>query len=294
MDIINLRTKTMNANIKVLFRIMAVWLLFILNPSYAKPVAEWTPKKLTIEQTQGALSSYDVSVKLTENTAAFIVDLGPNLSKWVTASPASFEQASAGEVINITLILNLPPDASVKNRNGTIKLRSRKRENGQNVIAKPLPVLLKINKQSNAGKPNHPGKAGKETLLGIDKDNNGVRDDIQIYIAATYPDEEAVRLALTEIAKQYQIVLMQTDIPDTALNNAIKMERNSECLWAIKGESAMDIGSALHAEIFNTKTRSIEYIKFSDSLGGEFISSRPFRNWKSSCAFELDLLGDMQ
>jgi len=284
----------MNANIKVLFRIMAVWLLFILNPSYAKPVAEWTPKKLTIEQTQGGLSSYDVSVKLTENTAAFIVDLGPNLSKWMTASPASFEQASAGEVINITLILNLPPDASVKNRNGTIKLRSRKRENGQNVIAKPLPVLLKINKQSNAGKPNHPGKAGKETLLGIDQDNNGVRDDIQLYIAATYPDEEAVRLALTEMAKQYQIILMQTDLPDAALNNAVKTMRHGECLDYLKGSIAADMLSALRSKMFNTKERSLEYIKYSDSLGGEFISIRPVKNWKNSCAFDLDLVGGVQ
>jgi hypothetical protein len=284
----------MNAISKILFRITLVWLFFLGNPSYAQPIAEWTPRKLTIEQTQGALSSYKISVKLTENTTSFVVDLGPNLSKWITASPASFEQVSAGEIINITLILNLPPDASVKNRNGTIKLRSRIRENGQNVIAKPLPVLLKINKQKNAYKPNPPGQAGKETLLGVDKDNNGVRDDIQIYIAETYPDEVAVRLALTEMAKQYQIILMQTDMPDTALNNAVKTMRHGECLDYIKGSIAADMLSELRARMFNTNDRSIEYIKYSDSLGGEFISFRPVKYWKNSCAFDLDLLGGMQ
>ncbi|HEY5715383.1 MAG TPA: hypothetical protein VIS54_03135 [Psychromonas sp.] len=284
----------MNANNKILLRIVAVYLFLLGGPSHAEPIAEWTPQKLTIEQMQGALSSYEISVKLTENTASFVVELGPHLSKWVIASPASFEQASAGEEIKITLIINLPPDAPVQSFNGTVKLRSRERETSPNVLAKPLPVLLKIGKKVHKDKPNHPGKAGKETLLGIDKDNDGVRDDIQIYIAKTYPDEEAVRLALTEMAKQYQIILMQADVPDTALNNAVKTMRHGECLDYIKGSIAADMLSELRARMFNTKDRSIEYIKYSDSLGGEFISVRPVKDWKNSCVFDLDLAGGMQ
>ncbi|HEY7866134.1 MAG TPA: hypothetical protein VIC51_09035, partial [Psychromonas sp.] len=60
----------MNACNKILFRTMVVWFFFLGNPSHAQPIAEWTPKKLTIEQTQGSLSSYEISVKLTENTAS--------------------------------------------------------------------------------------------------------------------------------------------------------------------------------------------------------------------------------
>ena len=42
--------------------------------------------------------------------------------------------------------------------------------------------------------PTDPGKAGKETLLGIDTDGDGVRDDIQRYIYFTYPDDKKLRL----------------------------------------------------------------------------------------------------
>src|SRR5216683_231714 len=36
--------------------------------------------------------------------------------------------------------------------------------------------------------PPDPGAAGKATLQGIDSDGDGVRDDIQRYIALTYPN----------------------------------------------------------------------------------------------------------
>jgi hypothetical protein len=48
------------------------------------------------------------------------------------------------------------------------------------------------------GLPPDPGEAGKATIEGIDSDQDGLRDDIQRYIALTYPDSEKTREALRQ------------------------------------------------------------------------------------------------
>lgn len=49
---------------------------------------------------------------------------------------------------------------------------------------------------TNDGLPPDPGKAGKQTLMGIDSDGDGLRDDVQRYIYLTYPDQPDVQRAL--------------------------------------------------------------------------------------------------
>ena len=41
--------------------------------------------------------------------------------------------------------------------------------------------------------PPDPGKAGKQTLMGVDSDGDGLRDDIQRYIYLTYPGKTNVQ-----------------------------------------------------------------------------------------------------
>jgi hypothetical protein len=61
--------------------------------------------------------------------------------------------------------------------------------------------------------PPDPGAEGKKTLLGIDTDGDGVRDDIQRYIYLTYPDDKKLRLGLTYYAIEFQgVSKMQTTV----------------------------------------------------------------------------------
>lgn len=55
--------------------------------------------------------------------------------------------------------------------------------------------------------PPDPGKAGKKTLMGIDSDSDGLRDDIQRYIYLTYPDQPNVQGALRQLALSLQKTL---------------------------------------------------------------------------------------
>src|SRR5574337_618996 len=104
--------------------------------------------------------------------------------------------------------------------------------------------------------PPDPGKAGKETLLGIDTDGDGVRDDIQRYIYLTYPDDKKLRLGLTCYAIEFQGVLKDANDREAAYDHANKMARQGECLFYLKGEESIDIRNALRAKILNTRERS--------------------------------------
>ncbi|CAG1021317.1 hypothetical protein MTYM_00918 [Methylococcales bacterium] len=142
--------------------------------------------------------------------------------------------------------------------------------------------------------PPDPGEAGKKTLLGIDADGDGVRDDIQRYIYFTYPDDKKLRLGLTYYAKEFQCVLKDANDREAAYDHAIKMNRHVECLFYLKDEEAIDICNALRAKILNTRERSMAYITYSDNLGGRIISGAPMKEWKDSCSFDVDDTGGGQ
>jgi len=142
--------------------------------------------------------------------------------------------------------------------------------------------------------PPDPGKAGKKTLLGIDTDGDGVRDDIQRYIYFTYPDDKKLRLGLTYYAIEFQGVLKDANDREAAYDHANKMARHGECLFYLKGRESIDIRRALRAEILNTRERSMAYITYSDNLGGRFIRGAPLKEWKDSCSFDVDDTGGDQ
>jgi len=148
--------------------------------------------------------------------------------------------------------------------------------------------LVQGNNNSNFVLPPDPGKEGKETLLGIDTDGDGVRDDIQRYIYFTYPDDKKLRLGLTYYAIEFQGVLKDANDREAAYDHANKMARHGECLYYLKGRDSFDIIDLLLAEILNTRERSIAYIKYSDNLGGRFIRGAPRKEWKDSCSFDVD------
>jgi hypothetical protein len=52
--------------------------------------------------------------------------------------------------------------------------------------------------------PPHPGRRGRETILGIDSDGDGVRDDIQIEITRLIPDDPHKRAGAMFAARMHQ------------------------------------------------------------------------------------------
>ncbi|MCG8685706.1 MAG: hypothetical protein MI892_12575 [Desulfobacterales bacterium] len=141
--------------------------------------------------------------------------------------------------------------------------------------------------------PPDPGEAGNESLLGIDSDNNGVRDDIQRYIYFTYPDEQYVRQALSKIAKTYQAILLNATDSEVSCNSFKKLDCNIQCLNIAKGDirEAMHIAFDLQAEILNTDIRNLAYFEFDNSLAGKTTNSPSQEEIKNCCPFDIDEVG---
>ncbi len=144
--------------------------------------------------------------------------------------------------------------------------------------------------------PPDPGEAGKVTLLGIDSDNDGVRDDIQRYIELTYPDSAKTRAALRQYAKAANDALENAEDKRTSINNAYKANRSQECLYFIfrekegSADSAYKVRRKLHARILNTRERTSAFFDFNDHLGGEAFSTTPLKLQHRSCEFDPDSL----
>ena len=288
------RSNTMQTK-RMLLLITTIIMLSIGHTAVARPVVSWDPNKIEIKQMQGTQSIHSLTVKSTEDLQDIIARVVPELQPWVSISPASIGIIQKEKKIELTLTINVPPNAIVGEYDGVIQLRQATVGRNQRVIAKPLPLVLVITEQQyNVVLPPDPGKAGRQTLLGIDSDSDGVRDDIQRYIYFAYPDDEKVRVAMTQLAIEYQGLLSQASDPDAAFNHATRMARHGECLFYIQGETSLDTRAALKAEFLNTRERSLAYINYSNTLGGEIILGAPVRDWKNSCNFEVDAIGGIQ
>jgi len=197
---------------RMLLLITTIVVLSIGNNVIASPVISWDPTKIEIEQMQGTQSIHTIIVKSTKDLQGIIARVVPELQPWVSISPANIGLIQKDSNLELTVTINVAPDAIVGEYDGVIQLKQAIVGENQRVIAKPLPIMLVITEQGNNELPPDPGEAGMQTLLGIDSDSDGVRDDIQRYIYFAYPDNEKVRVALTQIAIEYQGLLSQVTV----------------------------------------------------------------------------------
>ncbi len=142
------------------------------------------------------------------------------------------------------------------------------------------------------GLPPDPGEAGKATLEGIDSDQDGIRDDIQRYIALTYPDSQKTRAALRQFTSAFHKAILQSPDRESALNNVEDMHRAQECLWYIHSRSSIKISDSLMAEYLNTMERSLAYLDYNKKLGGTIFGSKDLNEYKTSCTFDPDSMED--
>lgn len=139
----------------------------------------------------------------------------------------------------------------------------------------------------NNSLPPDPGPAGAIPLLGIDSDRDGVRDDIQRYIALTYPGSPDTVQALRVLAVTYQDMLK---VPAGSVTTAKavndKAWRNRSCLVYLYGASeGHRRAKQLFAEYFNTLPRYKAWATQDDLLAGQSFESP--RNRSTTCDFAV-------
>ena len=151
--------------------------------------------------------------------------------------------------------------------------------------------------ENNMGLPPDPGEAGKATLEGIDSDGDGVRDDVQRYIALNHPDSAKVRGALTMRAKNLQQALVDADNKELSIQHMNETAKVMRCAKYIQWHLNIRLHrprAAMVAEILNTEARSRAYIKYNHQLSGNTFRLGRARDdyspLKAECDFNPDEL----
>ena len=261
--------------------ILFVVILLTPSPSRAKPVVTWTPSSVSEIIPPGGSSSISVSFTASRNLTNIVVRIVPELQSFVVATPSSFAAVANGETKTIQLDLSTDPADPLLGsfvRRGTLHLRR-----GTTTLARPLPVSL-------FGLPPDPGEAGEATLEGIDSDGDGVRDDIQRFIALNHPNSARTRGALTQYATAMQQALLDADDKTNSIEHARESGHAIDCLYHIRSDDAFDASGELLAQMLNTDERNRTYFQYDGQLSGQFFPSTPIDLWKISCAFDPDAL----
>ncbi len=124
------------------------------------------------------------------------------------------------------------------------------------------------------GLPLDPGEAGKATLAGIDSDNDGVRDDIQRWLAVELSDKPVVRALAGEMAIQSQNFLFKAHDKVSALEAHRLYGIARSCLKYYFGlTDGRSIIFEMHARFHNTKERTLGYMRGTRFLSGSFLFS---------------------
>ena len=125
-----------------------------------------------------------------------------------------------------------------------------------------------------SGLPPDPGEAGKQTLEGIDSDGDGLRDDVQRYIAIEFADaSEQVKKAIKKGAESLQDMILAANSKILAIRAGEKSMEAIGCLYFLGYERKNKVVSGLKSVVVNTEERLRSYIHNDALLGGEVFHS---------------------
>jgi hypothetical protein len=121
--------------------------------------------------------------------------------------------------------------------------------------------------------PPHPGAAGKKTVLGIDSDGDGVRDDIQIAVTKLIPDDPYKRASALFLFK------MEQEMFKTLSNDTVQSFEKLQpyfmgtsagiYYWVENGICYLISDSKYNALMYNTKERFMVRKKIDSIASGK-------------------------
>ena len=121
------------------------------------------------------------------------------------------------------------------------------------------------------GLPPHPGDSGKDSIHGIDSDDDCIRDDIEHYVVGRFGEkhQKNIRKFLFDYAIWLDFFLIEGLDEESAKTSDDQKGEAGHCLVNILGYARARIElDALFSEFHNTFPRSERYIENLPKLGG--------------------------
>ena len=141
---------------------------------------------------------------------------------------------------------------------------------------------------TNEELPPAPGVAGQATLAGIDSDGDGVRDDVQRWIALNILDSVRHREALRSVARASQLAIT-AKTKEQSIEAANVGVRSIECLSYL-GVRKLGLWKEVQALMLNTEARIIAMDAHSRRIHGEVFATLSDSNRRTACTFDVEAL----
>ena len=129
--------------------------------------------------------------------------------------------------------------------------------------------------------------SSSSSVLGEDKDGNGVWDDIQVYIDKIASSSQKIKAALYQYAKVEQNFMLQAGDKGAANKNAELLARATACFFYV-GPDSYEILLNLIAEMKNNESRTMAALEAQSQLDGQIVGKFDFNASKSQCDFNPD------
>jgi hypothetical protein len=121
-----------------------------------------------------------------------------------------------------------------------------------------------------------------ETVAGVDADNDGLRDDVQSYVYASYSDP-VDRTAAIQLAKSLQRLLINGTTEAKALTEGAVMNKAIDCLYSRDAEKFGDRVEGIEGLVVNTGARARAYARAGAFLSGGNFTVSTVANNAASC-----------
>jgi hypothetical protein len=262
-----------------MIKLHLLWLLFLGLPLLAVK----TPKVVSLQISPPA-AQIDESQKLPVTVTARLDD---NSTRDVGDEVAwASTDASVAEVIDSMI---------VGQSEGEAKLTARYENTAEAML--PVDVYQTVDGRRLPHEVDE--SLNNATLLGIDANNNGVRDDVerwihlQMQIYNGYPEIE--RAIAMQTAKAAQMALADPTNKDDKVHMAITASMDCWTYYEDSKDipfnaSLMKFSRALKDKVFNTKERLRTYFQYDATLAGRVFSPTPTLQTKGQCETDIDNL----
>jgi hypothetical protein len=158
----------------------------------------------------------------------------------------------------------------------------------QNLTSNTLHVTIYREVNGHRLPPEPDEELNNKMVLGIDSNNNGVRDDVEIWIFETY-DHPIVQAVAMQNARAFQIILVE---PEKARETVRFMHNQTDCQSFYTYQDPRKLiprGKSLYKEsrpfILNTRARNRAYYEYNQALSGGVYPGRDSNTDKERCDF---------
>ncbi len=266
--------------------------------SWELPKAKFEPEELSLVVPPGQTLNKEIEfyvprwLKRSQRFGRFVLAVSGEGEDLLEVSPETLPKLKNNKSLNINLRSTVPEGMAFSSKDLEVKMYRRIKFRGKTKYypvkySVPLKVTLNI---EPAGLPTDPGEEGKLTIAGIDSDNDGLRDDVQRWIALNSSNSTVTTAVLSQFGKAEQAGITAVEI-----NDDIVAEESTKKAWdAVICESYLKQNAELLLStddllmvFLNTRERIQMYNKYLSIHASVVDFPQDENGERSRCDFEL-------